>query len=97
MNTEKSSMPPATNYATLLYLYVGPKHRGIDVVSRLVRQAERRISRAHPELETIVLDTAVPKYNQSFWERLGHRLVRASSCDCPTGKIPAVCLENRLP
>ena len=82
--------------AELLYLYVGPDHRGTGVGSRLAHDAERRISNSHPDLETIFLETAVPEYNQSFWERLGYRLVGPSSCDYPTGKIPAVRLEKRL-
>ena len=81
--------------AELLYLYVGADHRGTGIGSRLVRRAERRISDLHPELETICLETAVPGYNQPFWERMGYRFVGASTCDYPTAKIPAVRLEKR--
>ena len=80
----------------LLYLYVGADHRGTGIGTRLAREAEQRVSSSFPELETIFLDTAVPEYNQVFWERIGYRLVGPSSCDYPTGRIPAVCLEKRV-
>jgi ribosomal protein S18 acetylase RimI-like enzyme len=82
--------------AEVLYLYVDSEHRRSGIGARLARHAEQRVSSAHPELETLFLDTAIPEYNQAFWERIGYQLVGPSSCDYPTGRIPAVRLEKRV-
>jgi ribosomal protein S18 acetylase RimI-like enzyme len=89
-----SMQVPSPTCAELLYLYIGSVHRGAGLGSRLVRHAEQRVSKAHPNLEKFFLDTAVPEYNQSFWERVGYRQVGTSFCDYPTGRIPAVRLEK---
>jgi GNAT superfamily N-acetyltransferase len=86
---------PATS-AELLYLYVASDHRGTGVGSQLARHTEQQVLRSHPEITTLFLDTAVPEYNQSFWERLGYRPAGPSSCDYPSGRIPAVRLEKRV-
>ncbi len=82
--------------AEVLYLYVSPEHRRSGMGARLARHAEQRVVSSHPELETLFLDTAIPDYNQAFWERIGYRLVGPSACDYPTGSIPAVRLEKRV-
>jgi ribosomal protein S18 acetylase RimI-like enzyme len=82
--------------AELVYLYVDEEHRGAGIGSALVRQAERSLSDLNPMLETLFLQTAVPKYNQAFWERMGYRFVEAGVCEYPTGRIPAVRLEKKM-
>lgn len=82
--------------AELLYLYINLVHRGEGLGPRLVRHAEQRVLKAEPGLETIFLDTAVPHYNQSFWEHLGYSYAGTSSCDYPTGRIPAARLEKTV-
>jgi GNAT superfamily N-acetyltransferase len=86
----------SATHAELLYLYVASDHRGTGVGSQLARHAEQQLLRSHPGITTLFLDTAVPEYNQSFWERLGYRPVGPSSCDYPSGRIPAVRLEKRV-
>jgi GNAT superfamily N-acetyltransferase len=86
----------SATHAELLYLYVASDHRGTGIGSQLVRHTEQRALRAHPELTTLCLDTAVPEYNQSFWERMGYRPAGPSFCDYPAGRIPAVRLEKRV-
>ncbi|MFN2227050.1 MAG: GNAT family N-acetyltransferase [Anaerolineae bacterium] len=82
--------------AELLYLYVVDQQQGRGVGARLVRHAEQRVRSAHPALETLFLDTAVPDYNQGFWEHVGYQPAGQSFCDYPTGKIPALRLEKQL-
>lgn len=80
----------------LLYLYVHAEHQGRGVGTRLVRHAEACTVRRHRALKSIYLDTAIPAYNQAFWEAMGYRPVGPSFCEYPTGKIPAVRLEKRM-
>ena len=82
--------------AELLYLYIRAMHRGAGLGARLVRHAEQQVWKDQPGLETFFLDTAVPHYNQSFWEHMGYRYVGRSVCDYPTGRIPAVRLEKTV-
>jgi GNAT superfamily N-acetyltransferase len=83
-------------HGELLYLYVGEKHRGTGIGSALVRYSEKRVLELNPNLGTLYLETAVPKYNQPFWERMGYRFVGSSVCEYPTGSIPAVRLEKSI-
>ena len=82
--------------AEILYLYIGSGHRGDGLGSRLVRHAEQQVLEAHPRLETLYLDTAVPEYNRGFWERLGYRSAGTSLCEYPGGTIPALRLEKQV-
>jgi GNAT superfamily N-acetyltransferase len=91
-----SMRPLTTTRAELLYLYVSPHHQGTGIGSRLARYVERHVTSSHPELETLFLDTAVPEYNQAFWEHMGYQSAGTSVCDYPTGQIPAVRLEKRV-
>lgn len=61
--------------AELLWLYVGLEARGKGVGSRLARHAEELAHLHFPGVSRIVLVTAVPDYNQAFYERLGYRRV----------------------
>ncbi len=82
--------------AELLYLYVRSDYRGTGIGSQLVSHAEQQVSRAHPELVMLFLDTAVPDYNRMFWERMGYQPTGTSYCAYPTGKIPALHFEKRV-
>jgi ribosomal protein S18 acetylase RimI-like enzyme len=82
--------------AEVLYLYIDSQSRGAGIGSRLMHQAEKRVLSSHPELVSLYLDTAAPDYNQGFWERMGYRYVGPSTCDYPSGKIPAVRLEKTV-
>jgi GNAT superfamily N-acetyltransferase len=82
--------------AEVLYLYIDSQHRTAGVGSRLVHQAEQKVLSSHPEIIMLYLDTAVPDYNQRFWERMGYRYVGPSTCRYPSGRIPAVRLEKAV-
>lgn len=82
--------------AELLYLYIDPAARGARLGTELACRAEEDFLGAHPGVTTLVLDTAVPGYNQVFWERQGYRYVGESSCAYPDGDIPAVRLAKQV-
>ena len=49
-----------------------------------------------PDIDTIVVDTIIPKYNQKFYEKMGYEKVGESFCDYPLAKIGAVRLEKLI-
>jgi len=82
--------------AEVLYLYIDSQRHGAGIGSRLVHESERRVLSSHPAITTLYLDTAVPNYNQAFWERMEYRYVGSSTCSYPSSRIPAVRLEKAV-
>ncbi len=85
---------PAT--AEILYVYVDLACLGRGIGSRLMRHAEHWIGERHPEVTSIVLDTAVPEYNQKFYEKLGYAEVGPTVCRYPAGDVAAVRLVKHV-
>jgi ribosomal protein S18 acetylase RimI-like enzyme len=86
--------PDGPDAAELLYLYIGAGARGLGLGTRLVRYAEDALLKRYPTVATIHLVTAVPDYNQAFWEHQGYAYAGRSVCEYPDGGIPAVRLEK---
>jgi GNAT superfamily N-acetyltransferase len=87
---------PEEATAEILYVYVDPARRGEGIGSRLVSHAERWIRDKHPEVTSIVLDTAVPRYNQAFYEHLGYAEHCETVCRYPAGEVKAVRLVKSV-
>lgn len=80
----------------ILFLYVDLNflHRGIG--SELLLHFGDYVKNYLPDIDTIVVDTIIPKYNQKFYEKMGYEKVGKSFCDYPSAKIRAVRLEKKL-
>ena len=87
---------PHPETAEILYVYVDLARVGRGIGKRLVGHAERWITEKHPEVTSIILDTAVPKYNRAFYEKLGYQELGPTVCRYPTGAVAAVRLVKRL-
>jgi GNAT superfamily N-acetyltransferase len=87
---------PNEQKAELLYVYVHLGHLGEGIGSLLVRHAERWIRQQRPKVTTIVLDTAVPRYNQAFYENLGYAEHSRTVCRYPAGQVAAVRLAKTV-
>ena len=87
---------PDERTAEILYVYVDLTHLGEGIGSSLVAHAERWVRERHPEVISIVLDTAVPDYNQKFYERLGYSVLGPAVCRYPAGEVRAVRLVKRF-
>jgi ribosomal protein S18 acetylase RimI-like enzyme len=87
---------PEKATAEILYVYVDLARLGRGIGTRLVEYAERWIQEMHPEVTSIVLDTAVPAYNQSFYERLGYVELGRTVCRYPDGEVAAVRLTKSV-
>jgi len=81
---------PEEGTAEILYVYVDLARLGEGIGSMLVRHAEHLIRENHPEITSIVLDTAVPGYNQAFYEHLGYTQHGHTVCRYPAGEVRAV-------
>ena len=78
----------------ILFLYVDLNflHRGIG--SELLLHFEEYVRTNLTDIDTIIVDTIIPKYNQKFYEKMGYVKVGMSFCDYPSAKIRAVRLEK---
>jgi len=80
----------------ILFLYVHLDFLGQGIGNMLIDHFESWLSEHHNQLERIVVDTAVPKYNQKFYEKLGYTMVGNSECHYPDGSISAIRLTKFL-
>jgi len=87
---------PGEDTAEILYVYVDLARLGEGIGSRLVRHAERWIRENRPKIASIVLDTAVPRYNQAFYEHLGYTELGRTVCRYPGGEVTAVRLIKNV-
>lgn len=81
--------------AELLYVYVDLARLREGIGTRLVRHAEAWIQKYHPGVTSIVLDTAVPRYNQAFYQKLGYAETGRTVCRYPDGEVSAVRLVKK--
>jgi GNAT superfamily N-acetyltransferase len=87
---------PGRRVAEILYVYVDPGRLGQGIGTRLVNHAERWVNEKHPEVTSVVLDTAVPDYNQKFYENLGYSELGQTVCRYPAGEVGAIRLIKRV-
>jgi GNAT superfamily N-acetyltransferase len=80
----------------ILLLYVNLDRTGRGVGSELVRVAEEWVRKEHPHVSQMVVDTVVPRYNKSFYERLGYHAVGHSEVRFPDGPVAAIRLCKDL-
>ena len=80
----------------ILFLYIKLDYLRKGIGTQLVRHLEDWIRKQHPEIERIIVNTAVPKYNQNFYEKVGYSKLGESECSYPAGSIRAVRLMKEL-
>ncbi len=80
----------------ILFLYVKLDLLGRGLGKSLVFYFEDWIQKNHPEIKRIIVDTAVPKYNQKFYEKIGYLKSGESECHYSDGSISSVRLIKRL-
>ncbi|MCP3922057.1 MAG: GNAT family N-acetyltransferase [Desulfobacterales bacterium] len=77
-----------------LYIRLDSLRKGIGV--KLVKYFESWIKEHHRKIEHIILNTAVPKYNQKFYERIGFSKSGESVCEYQEGSVVAVRLMKNI-
>jgi len=80
----------------ILFLYVQLDFLGKGFGTALINHFESWLNKHHNSLQQIIVDTAVPKYNQRFYEKIGYSKVGNSECQYPDGSISAVRLAKFL-
>jgi len=80
----------------ILFLYIRLDYLRKGVGAQLVRYLENWVRKQYPAIERIIVDTAVPRYNQKFYEKIGYSKVGESECQYPAGSIKAVRLLKVL-
>jgi len=80
----------------ILFLYVRLDALGKGIGTMLAKHFESWVSQHDSLIQQIVVDTAVPKYNQRFYQKIGYSEVGCSECNYPDGSIRAVRLAKNL-
>jgi ribosomal protein S18 acetylase RimI-like enzyme len=82
--------------AEILFLYVNLDHFKQGIGCHLLQHMEKWLAERYPEVSNIVLNTAIPLYNQKFYEKFGYSVIGRSVCTYHYAEIPAVRLAKKL-
>ena len=101
---EESEVPVAfytikredTETAELLFIYIDTKYLRRGIGAELVRHSESWIRSNWKEVQTYVVDTAIPKYNGDFYRRMGFVEIGSSECPFPGMPVSAIRLSKQL-
>lgn len=77
-----------------LYIKLDLLKRGLG--KRLVFHLEDWIRKNKSEIKRIIVDTAVPQYNQKFYEKIGYTKLGKSECHYSGGSISSIRLIKSL-
>ncbi len=80
----------------ILFLYIRLDYLRKGIGSQLIGHLENWVRKHHPQIERIIVDTAVPKYNQMFYEKCGYSKIGESECQYPEGSVKAIRLMKKL-
>jgi ribosomal protein S18 acetylase RimI-like enzyme len=80
----------------ILFLYVDLNFLKRRIGSELLLHFEEHVRNNLTDIDTIIVDTIIPKYNQKFYEKMGYDKVGESFCDYRSAKIRAVRMEKHL-
>jgi GNAT superfamily N-acetyltransferase len=80
----------------ILFLYIRLDYLRKGIGSQLIGYLENWVRKHHPQIERIIVDTAVPKYNQMFYEKCGYSKIGESECQYPEGSVKAIRLMKNL-
>lgn len=82
--------------AELLFLYVDLQYLQKGIGTAAVQYAEEWIQTNWKEVTNFIIDTAVPKYNSGFYEKVGFTVHGESACDFGTLKVGALRLRKQI-
>ncbi len=80
----------------ILFLYIRLDTLGKGIGTMLAKHFESWVKQHDSLVQQLVVDTAVPKYNQRFYEKIGYSEIGHSECNYPDGSIRAVRLAKSL-
>ncbi len=80
----------------ILFCYIKLDYLRKGIGTKLLRYLEEWIIQNHPEIRRMVVDTAVPRYNQKFYEKAGYLKAGDSKCQYPDRSVTAVRLVKEL-
>lgn len=80
----------------ILFLYIRLDYLRKGVGSQLISYLENWVRKHHPQIEQIIVDTAVPKYNQTFYEKCGYSKIGESECQYPERSVKAIRLMKKI-
>lgn len=84
------------NAVEILFLYVDPDHQRSGVATKLVDYFEDWMITSHPHIDRIIIDSAMPKYNQAFYEKVGFKVIGYNVARYTTGKVRSLCMAKEL-
>jgi GNAT superfamily N-acetyltransferase len=82
--------------AGIHFLYVRLDRTGRGIGRVLVERLESCVRGDYPQIARIVLNTAVPRYNQGFYERMGYVHGGEGVCHYPGRSVRAVQMVKEL-
>ena len=82
--------------AELPLIYIDPGYHGRGIGSQCIRYMEEWILSHWKDVQTVIVDTVIPRYNGAFYEKMGFSPEREVTCDFPDITIKALRLSKNL-
>ena len=82
--------------AELALIYLDLKHLGKGVGKSCIQFIEKWLVSNWPEVETLIVDTVIPKYNSAFYKSMGFIPDEPVFCELSGLKIKALRLRKKI-
>jgi len=80
----------------ILFLYIKLEYHRKGIGTQLINHLEDWIKKEHPEIDRLIVNTAIPKYNQKFYQQNGYSIVGESECQYHDSSLKAIRLIKDL-
>ena len=82
--------------AELPQLYIDPGHLAKGIGSACIRFMEKWLLSNWTGVDTIIVDTVIPKYNSGFYQKTGFSPDSETYCQFPEKRVKALRLRKRI-
>lgn len=82
--------------AELPLIYIDLDRLGAGIGSACVEYMEQWLQENWPEVDTLIVDTVIPKYNSGFYQKAGFEPGESTQCEFLGRKLKALRLRKKL-
>jgi GNAT superfamily N-acetyltransferase len=82
--------------AELRLIYIDLKHLRLGVGKSCIRYIEKWLPANWPEIQNLMVETVIPKYNSGFYQNLGFIPAEETFCDFSGFKVKALRMGKKI-
>ncbi|MCP4694777.1 MAG: GNAT family N-acetyltransferase [Desulfobacterales bacterium] len=78
-------------------IYIDDQHLGKGLGKACIRFIEKWLASNWPEVERLIVDTVIPRYNGAFYQKAGFTPCEQVVCNFPGHAVKALRLRKKIP